>query len=191
MAWCRQATSHYLSQCCPRFMLPYGITRPQWANSLQPSDTIWKHRSTRTLAQVIDFAWQHQAITWTNVDLLSVRSDGIHLRAIPQRLLQISILNISLNITNSGLQSNRKSSKPITLWHYYKDSEWHFPFFFFNFLNTLYVFKTRERDIKLIGLFEDRGHRGPYSPYKLCNHNLYIGIIIFPHIDNPQSTGYN
>ena len=30
MAWCRQETSHYLSQCWPRFMLPYGITRPQW-----------------------------------------------------------------------------------------------------------------------------------------------------------------
>ena len=49
----------------------------------------------------------------------------------------------------------------------------------------------REREIKFIGLFEDRGHRGPYSPYKPFNHNLYIGIIIFPHIDNPQSTGYN
>ena len=30
MAWCRQATSHYLSHCCPRSLLPYGITRPQW-----------------------------------------------------------------------------------------------------------------------------------------------------------------
>ena len=30
MAWCRQATSHYLSQCWPRSMLPYGVTRPQW-----------------------------------------------------------------------------------------------------------------------------------------------------------------
>ena len=49
----------------------------------------------------------------------------------------------------------------------------------------------REREIKFISLFEDRGHRGPYSPYKPCNHNLHIGIIIFPHIDNPQSTGYN
>ena len=28
----------------------------------------------------------------------------------------------------------------------------------------------REREIKFIGLFEDRGHRGPYSQYKLCNH---------------------
>ena len=48
--------------------------------------------------------------------------------------------------------------------------------------------REREREIKFISLFEDRGHRGPYKPF---NHNLYIGIIIFPHIDNPQSTGYN
>ena len=34
MAWCRQATSHYLYQCWPRSMSPYGITRPQWVNSL-------------------------------------------------------------------------------------------------------------------------------------------------------------
>ena len=32
MAWCRQATSHYLSQCWPSSM-SYGITRPQWVNS--------------------------------------------------------------------------------------------------------------------------------------------------------------
>ena len=30
MAWCRQATSHYLSQCWPRSLSPYGFTRPQW-----------------------------------------------------------------------------------------------------------------------------------------------------------------
>ena len=55
----------------------------------------------------------------------------------------------------------------------------------------IWHFGEREREIKFIGLFEDRGHRGPYGPYKPFNHNLYIGIIIFPHIDNPQSTGYN
>ena len=32
MAWCRQATSHYLSQCWPRSRSPYGVTRPQWVN---------------------------------------------------------------------------------------------------------------------------------------------------------------
>ena len=30
MAWCRQATSHYMSQCWSRSMAPYGVTRPQW-----------------------------------------------------------------------------------------------------------------------------------------------------------------
>ena len=30
MAWCRQTTSRYLSQCWPRSVLPYGIIRPQW-----------------------------------------------------------------------------------------------------------------------------------------------------------------
>ena len=28
MAWCRQATSHYLSQCWPSFLSPYGVTSP-------------------------------------------------------------------------------------------------------------------------------------------------------------------
>ena len=32
MAWCNQASSHYLGQYWPRFMSPYGITRPQWVN---------------------------------------------------------------------------------------------------------------------------------------------------------------
>ena len=38
--------------------------------------------------------------------------------------------------------------------------------------------------IKFNGLSGDSGQWGPYSPYKLCNHSFYIGIIIFPHIDN-------
>ena len=33
MAWCLQATSHYLSQCWPRSLLPYGVIKPQWANT--------------------------------------------------------------------------------------------------------------------------------------------------------------
>ena len=32
MAWCRQATSHYLSQCRPRSLSPNGVTRHQWVN---------------------------------------------------------------------------------------------------------------------------------------------------------------
>ena len=37
MAWCRQATSHYLSQWSPGSMSPYIITGPQWVNSFQIS----------------------------------------------------------------------------------------------------------------------------------------------------------
>ena len=36
IAWCRLATSHYLSQCWPRSLSPYGVTRPQWVNKRAP-----------------------------------------------------------------------------------------------------------------------------------------------------------
>ena len=45
-------------------------------NSLRPRDAIWRHRSGSTLA------WRHQVITCTNVDLSSISSFGINLRAI-------------------------------------------------------------------------------------------------------------
>ena len=53
------------------------------------------------------------------------------------------------------------------------------------------MFHASEGVIWFNGLFENSGHRGPYSPYKPCNYSLYIEIIIFPHIDNTQSIGYN
>ena len=34
MAWCRQATSHYLSSCWPICMSSYGITRPQCVDQI-------------------------------------------------------------------------------------------------------------------------------------------------------------
>ena len=40
MAWCHQARSHYLSQCWPRFMSPYGVNRPEWHNSLAPNYSV-------------------------------------------------------------------------------------------------------------------------------------------------------
>ena len=43
MAWCRQATCHYLSQCWHRSMSPCSVIRPQWVNTLAPwrYDTKW------------------------------------------------------------------------------------------------------------------------------------------------------
>ena len=54
MAWCHQATSHYLNQCWPRSPKPYGVTRPQWVNSLWPSDATCNRRTWSTLVQVMD-----------------------------------------------------------------------------------------------------------------------------------------
>ena len=39
MAWCRQATSHYLSQFWPSSLPPCGVTRPQWVNTFYPGAT--------------------------------------------------------------------------------------------------------------------------------------------------------
>ena len=44
-------------------------------------------------------AWRHQAITWTNVDLSSVRSRDIHLRKISQSIPHPSSTEITLKIT--------------------------------------------------------------------------------------------
>ena len=51
-------------------------------------------------------AWRHQAITWTNVDLLSVRSSGIHLKAISQEIPQPPFTKVSLKITYLKLSWN-------------------------------------------------------------------------------------
>ena len=42
MAWCHQATSHYLSQCWLSSLSPYGATRPQWVKQ-------WHVTYSRTL----------------------------------------------------------------------------------------------------------------------------------------------
>ena len=49
--------------------------------------------------KVLASEWQHQAMTWTNVDLSSVMSSEIHLQTISQEIPQSSIITISLNIT--------------------------------------------------------------------------------------------
>ena len=44
-------------------------------------------------------AWRHQAITWTNVDWSSMKSNDIHIRAISQEARQPSITKFRLKIT--------------------------------------------------------------------------------------------
>ena len=65
MAWCRQATSHYLSQCWPGSVTPYDITRPQRVNchcilhmplSIAGQSTIVRHWSFREALSTNDLS---------------------------------------------------------------------------------------------------------------------------------------
>ena len=47
------------------------------------------------LTQVTACCWWHQAITWTNVDLSSVRSSDIHFRANSQEIPEASIIKLA------------------------------------------------------------------------------------------------
>ena len=81
MAWCRQATSHYLGQCWPRSLSPYGITGPQWVNPWTAGNT-WVHNQHKaTDAQAL----KHQAITSHNADEIFIvlgqfRTEILHLQ---------------------------------------------------------------------------------------------------------------
>ena len=59
-------------------------------------------------------AWRHQAITWTNVDLWSVRCFCIHLIGISQKILEIFIAQISLKFPNLMLYSNPPGANELT-----------------------------------------------------------------------------
>ena len=49
MAWCHQATRHYLSHCWPRSMSPYGVTRPQWVKKLKLKNGSQTYRITQSI----------------------------------------------------------------------------------------------------------------------------------------------
>ena len=57
MGWCHQATSHSLSQGCPRFMLPYDIDRPRCVNMVDRLTSLpeWisNHRPTKLWEEII------------------------------------------------------------------------------------------------------------------------------------------
>ena len=50
--------------------------------------------------------WQHQAITWTNIDWSLVKSSDSHIRAISKEMLQPAIAKMGLKITYIKFHSN-------------------------------------------------------------------------------------
>ena len=125
LSWKESISSHHFFQRKSSFITHHDSevqssfktvtwNSPQQVNSLGPSDVIWRHKSGLTLAQVMLVAWRHQAITWTNVDI-SLRSNGIHLRAILQEIPQPSVTAISLKITYLKFCSNLSGANELII----------------------------------------------------------------------------
>ena len=100
MSQCYDAASQCFRQCWS--LMSYGTTRLKWVDSLGPSDAIWRQRYGSTLAQVRAC----QAITWTTVDLSSVRSSDMHLRAVSHLIPLPPFTKIKLKIAYIIFHSN-------------------------------------------------------------------------------------
>ena len=72
-------------------------------------ENIIKHFKTQKIV-----LGQHQAITWPNVDLSSVRSSDIHLRASSQEIPQPSIIEIICKIKYLKFHSNFPGANELT-----------------------------------------------------------------------------
>ena len=59
MAWCRQATSHYVSQCWPGSLYPYGVTGPQWVKLIH-----WPLRHVNAFQNVLFWYTLYWLIFW-------------------------------------------------------------------------------------------------------------------------------
>ena len=116
MVWCRQATSHYLSQCWPRSMSPYGVARPQWVSTLITSTLRYGPNQTdatsralhqETVRLRLSLAWVNTApITssetlsikrahWRSQDLMNPQSHEVHVWNFPSDLKFIKGLSIT------------------------------------------------------------------------------------------------
>ena len=108
MAWCRQATSHYLNQCWYRSMSPYGVTRPQWVKPFCESISVRRF--------VIWNLHQHQSTYSLDIQWISMTSMTIAITAgifcIP-KLIWPSIIYISIGVVGGSPDI-----------HYVTETEW-------------------------------------------------------------------
>ena len=121
MAWCRQATSHYLRQCWISFLSPYGVARPHcknryFTNTL--SNTVWNlwgrvtHIYVGNLTIIgsdnglapVSALGRRQAIIRTNAGILLIGSLGSNFSEI-----LIKIHNLCLNVLTRNTYINTPS----------------------------------------------------------------------------------
>ena len=124
MAWCHQATSHYLSQCWPRSLSPYGFTRPQWVNVIHYMDELFNDQKDynpfvlthwgRVLHICINkltiigsdnglLPDRCQAIIWTNAEILCIGLLGTNFSEILIEILTFSFKKMRLKVSSAKL----------------------------------------------------------------------------------------
>ena len=69
MAWCRQATSHYLNQCWPSSMLPYDVSRGYHINEWVNLSSNWSLNPT-VIIPPLQRSWK--GVYWYHLVRLSV-----------------------------------------------------------------------------------------------------------------------
>ena len=96
MAWCRQATSHYLSQCWPRSLTPKGVTRPQWVKPQWANCYIFIHKDIQMCSDILEayFEKSYQYL-WNNQCC--------------QRLFDLITQNLLPTFANSQVESHSDS----------------------------------------------------------------------------------
>ena len=73
MAWCHQATSHYLNQYWPRSLPLYGITKPQWVDHVHKGhESIWPWINLRFKRYLYFLAMIITVLSWNNSFLLLI-----------------------------------------------------------------------------------------------------------------------
>ena len=121
MAWCRQAPSHYLSQCWPsraRSPTPYVVTRPQWikllgnSNQWYPriqSQYVSTHLESATSAQVIRKRLIGNSQVKCNLIFMFVDVvDSILLLTHWGRVTHICISDLTIIGSNNGLSPEQR-----------------------------------------------------------------------------------
>ena len=90
MAWCRQATSHDLSQCLPSSMSPYGVTRPQWVKMLTILSNPVSRKSTKKM-------WADWLCWWpwfwySQVNSRLDHDDSVKVKACPNCIIAVQYI---------------------------------------------------------------------------------------------------
>ena len=110
MAWCHQATSHYLSQCWPWSLSPYGVTRPQRVNRWSLArDRINMNCTDSAKLVSINDRWKSSKVLW---HLLASNFTGSAKATILYNELYLKVVLYFLNYCHISQGPNSISTVP-------------------------------------------------------------------------------